>query len=135
MQVIQASRDLGALAKALPGFIEYAATAAESDMVRNRRKIRKATAVNPERFERDAAGPEIGLAFEMWIGHLAWLDHVSHAVEWRAGDLDSDEAEGLALYRGAREKFWSEHMSCSVCQSVNLRDSKFCGGCGKDFGG
>lgn len=132
MEAILGSRDLAALNDALPVFIDYAARSASRAQMRDSRMLEGA--INIERLKAsEVPAARIPHAIEVWIGHLAWLDHVSSAVPWGPGDLDSDEAEGLALFRRAREKFWAEHSSCPSCQSMNLRAAKFCGGCGKDF--
>jgi len=87
--------------------------------------------VNPGRFRSDAV--DVPPCFEIWIAHLAWLDVISAAIAWSLDDLACEEAEGLALFRRARKKYWAEHLSCPACQSVNPRSASFCGGCGKDF--
>jgi len=132
---IEASRDLETLAKVLPLYIEQAASQSASALAARRKALRRQATVNPERQERLEAAPEVPHAFELWIGHLGFLDQLSGGVQFTLDDLTPEEARGLALLRRAREKFWQEHISCPVCQSVNLRNSSFCGGCGKEFGG
>ena len=134
-QLIEASRDFAALERLMPLYIERAASQAESGLAARRKAQRVATAVNPERIRAitEMVGPEIPFGIELWIGHLGHLDQASGAVQFSMNDLSADECRGLALLRRVREKYWSEHASCSVCQSVNLRSASFCGGCGKEF--
>src|SRR3990172_8954138 len=103
MTLIEASRDLKALEGYLPRFIEFAATHAESGLAARRRTQRLAVATDPERLER-LNSPDIGIpyAFELWIGHLGWLDHVSAGVAFSPADLTPEEAQGLAILRKAR---------------------------------
>ncbi len=144
MQTVEPSRDLNALAGFLPVYIERAVSQAELGLAARRKALRIATAVNPERERnrdsnpsRDSYGAALSFpvpyAFERWIAHLAWLDQLSKGIELAAAGLTPGEAQGLALLRQAREKFWSEHTSCFACSSVNLRNAKFCGDCGKDL--
>lgn len=136
MQVVEASRDLVALERFIPAFIESAATQAHSGLAVRRAALRKAAAVNPARFASpDSRIPNAGFphAFELWIAHLGWLDRIAAAVHFTLDDLTAEEARGLALFRHEREKFWSSHSSCPQCQSVNVRSASFCGGCGAEF--
>lgn len=132
MELVEVSRDLNGLAKLLPEYLEYAALRAAPDFARRRAAIREKIAANPERLRQLYPAHSVPLGYEMWIGHLSWLDAVSDAAGWTASDLTADEAEGLALFRRAREKFWAEHSQCPACRSVNARGAKFCGGCGKE---
>ncbi len=132
MRLMEAPRDVQMLGRVLPAYIEYAANAADSALNR-RNEIRRQIAMNPERLERMNPLPEIPFAFEIWIGHLSWLDLISDGVQLGPDFLEPEEVEGLALYRRARERFWAEHSCCPVCNSVNLRTAKFCAGCGKSF--
>ena len=134
MNVIEASRDLGSLERYIPQFVERAASQAESGLAARRRRQRLAAAVNPERIEKlQSTEAAIPYAFELWIGHLGWLDQISAGVQFTLGDLRPEEAHGLAILRRARDRFWQEHSSCPVCNSVNLRTASFCCGCGKEF--
>ena len=134
MNIIEASRDLNALERYIPEFVQRAASQAESGLAARRRKQRLAVAVNPERIEKlQTEEGGIPYAFELWIGHLGWLDQISAGVQFTLGDLRPEEAHGLALLRRARDKFWQDHSACPICNSVNLRAASFCGGCGKDF--
>ena len=134
MSIIEASRDLAALERLIPLYIEQAATQAEGSLAARKRALRIATAVNPERFETVPGSlSSVTYCFQLWIGHLGWLDQISAGVQFALGDLRPEEAHGLALLRRARDKFWQEHSSCPACDSVNLRIASFCGGCGKEF--
>jgi hypothetical protein len=133
MHIIEASRDLTALERYLPLFIEKAATEV-SALAARRRVLRRSAAVNPERVDRIVPdAPRIPHAFELWIGHLGWLERLSHGVRFTLDDLTTEEARGLALLRQERERFWQAHSSCPVCNSVNPRSATFCGGCGQEW--
>jgi hypothetical protein len=141
MNVVEASRDLKALERYIPAFVQRAASQADSGLAARRRRQRLEAAVNPGRIENLSRpglggledGGDVPYAFELWIGHLGWLDQMSAGVQFTLGDLRPEEAHGLALLRRARNKFWQEHSSCPMCHSVNLRSSSFCGGCGQEF--
>lgn len=133
MELITAAQDLEGLARALPLFFEFAARSAEPAFVKRRRAWREQAAANPARF-RDIPFPDIPLAHEMWIAHLAWLDAVDTSAGWQPGDLTADEIDGLALYRRERERFRAGHKTCPACGSMNNAVQNWCGGCGKNFG-
>lgn len=136
MRLIDPSRDVATLEKALPVFIARAASRAESDMQRRRAELRRAVALNPERLDRLEAGPAIPYAVELWIGHLAFLDLLAGVVALGPADLTAEEARGLAMFRAQREKFWSDHTRCPQCNAVNRRGAAICaGGCGRKLGG
>lgn len=133
MTVVEASRDFNGLERFLPMFIEKAASRM-SELAARRRTARRDAALNPERVARaEQAGVAVPHAFELWIGHLGWLDRISTGVAFSLDDLTMEEARGLALLRQEREKFWRTHSACPHCQSVNARNASFCGGCGTDF--
>ena len=131
MNVIEASRDLKALERLCPLYIEQATSQAESDWVARRNLLRRSAAIDPARLERTDPAPVIPYAFRLWIDHLGWLDSIG--INFTLDDLTPEEATGLALLRRAREKFWRDHSSCPQCQSINLRAASFCGGCGAQF--
>jgi hypothetical protein len=136
MQIVEASRDLSALGRYLPLFIGQAASQAESGLAARRIALRRAAAINPARLESlKKPSASIPYAFELWIAHLGWLDQVGASIDFTLDDLRPEEADGLALLRHARERFWREHSACPQCQSVNIRAANFCGGCGTQFGG
>ncbi|MBI2815454.1 MAG: zinc ribbon domain-containing protein [Acidobacteria bacterium] len=132
MHFIEASRDLAALSRFIPAFIESATRQAESPLAARRRALRQQAAINPVRLDFIGNG-RIPHAFELWISHLGWLDRIAAGVQFTLDDLTAEEARGLALFRYEREKFWASHSSCPHCQSVNARGASFCGGCGTEF--
>jgi mono/diheme cytochrome c family protein len=116
----------------MPLYIEQSAGQAESQLVSQRRALRQAAAINPQRLAGPGV-PAVPYAIELWMAHLAWLDRLAAAVQFTLDDLTAEEARGLAALRQEREKFRSAHASCAQCHSINLRDAAFCGGCGAEL--
>ncbi len=134
MQVLEAGRDISSLERFIPLFIEAAATRAESGLAARRQALRRMAAVSPQRTDSVPCSLfPVPYAFELWIGHLGWLDRVAAGVQFTLDDLTAEEARGLALLRQEREKFWQAHSACAQCQSVNARGASFCGTCGAEF--
>ena len=133
-RAVEPGRDLDGLERYIPAYIGRAVAHAGSGLAARRQALRIATAVKPERFEKQASTEAvIPEAFEAEIGYLGYLDSISGVLQFTSADLSAEEAQGLVIFRRAREKYWAEHLSCPACQSVNLRSSGFCGGCGKEF--
>lgn len=112
MNLLLVSEDYEGLAASVPLYIERAVEQA-----------------SPRRRRRAPPANEIPHGHLIWLQHLCELDELLGVAAFQP---TLAEAKGIALLRGARDKFWSEHQRHS-CGAVNHRHALFCSGCGKTF--
>lgn len=66
-----------------------------------------------------------------WIEYLSWLSGMHEIAQFR--DLTMAEAEGLRLYRAARDEWFAKHPRCGKCGAINDKFALACTECGQKF--